>query len=188
MRTVNMLFDGNSDLVAYFTIKKIRQWPQSGGLCGLSVSTHEPDLANFILPFFKKWRWQGIAEAEIKIDSRDQKPKLIEINPRFCGYIGFPIACGVNFPWYMCQLLNGENPGPIKYSSGIQYINWSYYLKSVSSEWRETKNKKGFFAKIYRELKGKKITNNLDWGDWKVIATKMLFELTDRGKSSDVWN
>jgi len=186
MRTVNMLFDANSDLVSFYTIKKIRQWPNSGGLCALAVSTHDPDLADFILPFFKKCRWQGIAEVEIKIDSRDQKPKVIEINPRFCGYIGFPIVCGVNFPWYMCQLINGEKPKPVTYPSGVQYINWSYYIKSVFSEWLATKHKKGFFTNIRRELKGKKITNTLEWYDWKVIAAKMLFELIDRGKPSDV--
>lgn len=188
MRTVNMLFDSNSNLAAYFTTQKIRQWPNKGGISALSVSTHEPALVDFILPFFKKWRWQGIAEAEIKIDSRDQKPKLIEINPRFCGYIGFPIACGVNFPWYLCQLALGKELGPVEYSAGIQYINWASYLKSAVSEWMEGKNRKEVFRKIRRELKGKKVTNSMEWYDWKIIAAKMVFELMDRGKSSDVWN
>lgn len=181
MRTVNLLFDTNSELVAYFTTRKIRQWPNSGGISALTVSTHEPDLVDFILPFFKKYRWQGFAEAEIKIDARDEKPKLIEINPRFCGYIGFPIACGVNFPWYMCQLVNGEKPETVKYPSGIQYIHWPAYLKAVYSEWQKNKSKKKFFSKIRTEIKGKKVSNNMEWHDWKVIAAKMFFELLDRG-------
>lgn len=188
MRTVNLLFDKNSELVTYFTTRKIRQWPNSGGISALTVSTDEIDLVDFILPFFKKYQWQGFAEAEIKIDARDGTPKLIEINPRFCGYIGFPIACGVNFPWYMCQLLSGQQVDTAKYASGIKYVHWPTYLNAVYSEWRESKNRKGFFRSIRSEIKGKKVSNNMAWHDWKIIAAKMLFELTDRGKSPDVWN
>ncbi|RJP84782.1 MAG: hypothetical protein C4518_18230 [Desulfobacteraceae bacterium] len=189
MRTVNLLFDQNSELIASFTTRKIRQWPNSGGISALTVSTHEPDLVDFILPFFKKYRWQGFAEAEIKIDERDGMPKLIEINPRFCGYIGFPIQCGVNFPWVMCQLITGKRrPQMPAYSSGIKYIHWPTYLKAAYSEWRENRNRKEFFSKIREEIKGKKVSNNMEWQDLKIIAAKMIFELLDRGKSSDVWN
>ncbi len=87
----------------------------------------------------------------------------------------------------MCQLAQGKEVKPVKYPSGVRYINWPYYLKSVFSEWPESKNKKEFFMKIRRELKGKKVTNNMEWYDWRVIAAKMIFELTDRGKLSDVW-
>lgn len=188
MRTVNLLFDTNSELVAYFSTQKIRQWPNSGGVSALTVSTDEPDLVNFILPFFKKFQWQGFAEAEIKIDERDGQPKLIEINPRFCGYIGFPIACGVNFPWYMCQLMNGKKPESVKYLSGVKYIHWPTYLKAVYSEWWKLKNRKGFLRKIRTEINGKKVSNNMEWLDWKIITAKMLHELINRRKSPDVWN
>lgn len=184
MRTVNLLFDADGRLVTYFATKKIRQWPNSGGISVLSVSIHAPELVDFVLPFFNEWRWHGIAEAEIKLDARDQKPKLIEINPRFCGYAGFAIESGVNFPWYICQLAQGKQVEKAAYQAGIQYINWPYYLKAAFYEWVESKHKKATLTKICNELKGKKKVNNMEWADWKMIAAKALFKISSRGKIS----
>jgi predicted ATP-grasp superfamily ATP-dependent carboligase len=188
MRTVNLLFDVRSRLVACFAMKKVRQLPYSGGISVLSVSIHAPELVDFVLPFFKKWKWQGIAEAEIKIDARDQQPKLIEINPRFCGYIGFAMECGVNFPWQICQMAQGKEVTPSMYPAGVKYINWPSYVKSAFSEWVGRKDKKEAFMKICRELKGRKKTNNMEWADWKIIAAKIMLELANRGSRFSVRN
>jgi hypothetical protein len=88
----------------------------------------------------------------------------------------------------MCQLMNGERPEINGYAAGIKYVHWSTYLKAVHSEWQTNKNNKGFFSNIRSEIKGKKVSNNIDWQDWKVIAAKMIFELLGSGKSPDVWN
>jgi predicted ATP-grasp superfamily ATP-dependent carboligase len=188
MRTVNLLFDKMSRPAAYFATKKIRSWPHSGGISVLSQSIHAPDLVDFVMPFFEKWHWQGMAEAEIKIDARDQKPKLIEINPRFCGYIGFAIECGVNFPWYICRITQGKEIPPSMYPAGIKYINWPSYVKSAFSEWKASPGKSAVIIKCLNELKGRKKTNNLEWADWKIIAAKILFELSNKEGASDVWN
>ncbi len=188
MRTVNLLFDRRSRLAAHFATKKIRQWPNTGGISVLSESIQAPELVDFVMPFFKKWQWQGMAEAEIKIDARNQQPKLIEINPRFCGYIGFAIECGVNFPWYICRLAEEKDVEWAGYPTGVKYINWSSYLKAAFAEWKDSSNKRSTFIKIGNELKGKKMTNSMGWADWKIIVSKMLFELANKEGASDVWN
>lgn len=71
MRTVNLIFDKKSKIVAYFTTKKIRQWPHVGGISVLSISTDEWELVNMVLLFFRKWKWQEPAEVELKIDTRE---------------------------------------------------------------------------------------------------------------------
>ena len=180
MRTVNLLFDRKSQLAAYFTTKKIRQWPETGGISVLSVSTNEWKLVEMVLPFFEKWRWQGPAEVELKMDSRDHKPKLIEINPRFWGYIGFPIRCGVNFPMIACELARGalaQSGVYPKYPVGIKYINPSAYIKVIVSDMISSKNKLKAIAKIITDLKGKKVTNNIQLSDPLPIIGKILFEL-----------
>jgi D-aspartate ligase len=188
MRTMNLLFDENGKVVAHFATKKIRQWPNTGGISVLSESIHAPDLVDFVMPFFEKWHWQGMAEVEIKIDARDQKPKLIEINPRFCGYIGFAIACGVNFPWDICRLTEGKKVEKVSYPAGVEYINWPAYLKAAFSEVKVSKNKAAAIIKIRNELKGRKKTNNMAWADWKTVVAKMIFELSNKEGASDVWN
>ncbi len=94
MRTVVVLFDKGSKLVAAFTTQKHRQWPTIGGLTAVGVSTSEFHLVDQMLPFFKKWGWRGVAEVELKYDSRDGRYKVIEINPRFPAYLRFPNSCG----------------------------------------------------------------------------------------------
>jgi len=38
MKTLNLLFDKRSRLVAYFTTHKLKEWPNTGGLAALSIS------------------------------------------------------------------------------------------------------------------------------------------------------
>ncbi|MFQ5963203.1 MAG: ATP-grasp domain-containing protein [Candidatus Scalinduaceae bacterium] len=186
MRTLNLIFDKKGKLAAYFTTKKIRQWPITGGISALSISTNEWKLVEMVLPFFEKWRWEGPAEVEIKIDSRDNKPKLIEINPRFWGYIGFPIRCGVNFPMIACKLAQGhkaQHREYLKYPVGIKYINPSAYIKVIMQDIINSKNKINVIPRVLTELKGKKVSNNVQLSDPLPIIGKMLLELKSGIKS-----
>jgi predicted ATP-grasp superfamily ATP-dependent carboligase len=187
MRTVNLIFDKHSRLAAYFTTRKIRQWPPTGGTSALSISTDERELVDTALPFFEKWQWQGPAEVEYKIDPRDHRPKLIEINPRFWGYIGFPIQCGVNFPLIACHLAKGGDAADWaypKYAIGTKYINPTAYAKAVHVDFRRTKHKIRFIRQEWAELKGKKATNNLLWSDALSVIGKVLAELRPSNRSS----
>lgn len=189
MRTVNLVFDKKSRLAAYFTTRKIRQWPLTGGTSALSISTDERELVDIALPFFEKWRWEGPAEVEFKIDPRDNRPKLIEINPRFWGYIGFPIQCGVNFPLIACRLASGGNAQDWaypKYSIGIKYINPTAYAKAVRDDLLRSTNKLHWIRQIWADLKGKKATNNLQWSDSLSVVGKVLAELMP-SKHSYYW-
>jgi len=187
MRTVNLIFDKRSRLAAYFTMRKIRQWPLTGGITALSVSTDERELVDIVLPFFQKWQWRGPAEVEFKIDPRDHRPKLIEINPRFWGYIGFPIQCGVNFPLIACHLAKGGNAADWaypKYTIGTKYVNPTAYAKAVRADFQRTRHKIRLLRQVWKELKGKKATNNLQWSDALSVIGKMLAELKPSNRSS----
>jgi predicted ATP-grasp superfamily ATP-dependent carboligase len=189
MRTVNLIFDKKSRLAAYFTTRKIRQWPLTGGTSALSISTDERELVDIALPFFEKWQWQGPAEVEYKIDPRDNRPKLIEINPRFWGYIGFPIRCGVNFPLIACQLAKSGNARDWaypKYSIGTKYINPTAYARAVREDLRRSRHKVRCIRQAWAELKGKMVTNNLQWSDSLSFIGKILAELRP-SKGSSYW-
>lgn len=180
MRTINLLFDKKNRLAAYFTTKKLRQWPTTGGISALSISTNEWKLVKMVLPFFEKWKWQGPAEVELKIDARDNMPKLIEINPRFWGYIGFPAKCGVNFPMIACELALGATANDKeypKYDVGVKYINPSAYIKAVTSDIFQSNSKASSIARIVTDLKGRKVSNYVELSDFPVIIAKILYEL-----------
>ena len=144
MHTAVVLFNSNSELIAAFTMQKLRQWPSTGGITALGVSTNEFHLVEKLLPFFQKWRWRGPAEIELKLDPRDGQFKVIEINPRFPGYLRFPMICGVHFGLLAASLAHNEKTiAPLKYPSyaiGIKYANPSFFLRSAFSDIRSASN------------------------------------------------
>jgi len=184
MKTLNLLFDKSSRLAAYFTTHKLKEWPNTGGLAALSISTNDWHLVQWVLPFFKKWRYQGVAEVELKMDPRDGKPKLIEINPRFWDYIGFPVRCGVNFP-FLASKLALDNSRNVKtypsYPVNTKYINPYLYIKATLSEIMSSKQKIKMLGKALIQLKGKKVGNFFELLYIKVNIAKMLLQLL--GKS-----
>lgn len=193
MRTVNLLFDKAGKLAAYFTTQKYREWPITGGNSILSISTNDRHLVDWVLPLFEKLNWQGAAEVEIKIDERNGKPQLIEINPRFSGYIGFAIECGVNLPKIFCDLaVNkkhhiGEREFP-EYTTGLKYIHTSSFLRMAVQTVLSSSNKIQMLKILHKEWRGEKVGNNIKWRDWRVILIKALFEIVNKGDMMHVRN
>ena len=178
VRTIHLLFDKNNELIEHFILKKIHQWPITGGNTAYAESTHELELIEFMMPFFKKSLWEGPAGVQLIIDERDNKPKLIEINPRYAGSLAFPIQCGVNIPLAVCKAaLNNDCEISSNYSSGMFYIHLSFYIKAVLKELGLVKNKKAFLYQVIDELRQKKVGVLLDKKDFPVYLSKALVDL-----------
>lgn len=127
MKTVTLLFSPDSSLIAAFTLQKLRQFPSEGGVTALARSTNDEHLVHQVLPFFQKWRWRGSAEVELKYDARDHLHKIIEINPRYPGYLRFTGQCGLNLPSLAVSLALGHHaveafPFPA-FETGVGYCS-----------------------------------------------------------------
>lgn len=140
MKTVVVLFGPDSRLAAAFTTQKIRHWPQTGGPTAASRSTTDPDLVEIVLPFFQRWKWRGAAEVELKLDARDGRHKVIEINPRFPGYLRFAWQCGLNLPLLAARLALGDSRAAVdgvpRYRVGVTYVAPTLFLRTVGDEIR----------------------------------------------------
>jgi predicted ATP-grasp superfamily ATP-dependent carboligase len=183
MRTVNLVFDRNSRPAAYFTTRKIRQWPTTGGISALSVSTNDRELVEQVLPFFESLKWRGLAEVELKMDARDNTAKVIEVNPRIWGYVGFPIRCGVNFPLILCRLSMGEDAkeGEFpKYPTGVKYLNPWAAAKSIGYDILHGRDKFGSIRKAVSDLSGRKVGNNIHLSDPLPILGKLLYQMFEK--------
>lgn len=126
MKTLVVMYSQESKLVAAFTMRKVRQWPESGGRTAASVSTADEHLLHQMQPFFEKWKWCGPAEVELKTDPRTGEDKVIEINPRLPGYLRFLCDSGLGIP----ALASGDSmharldPLPFPgYPVGARYYN-----------------------------------------------------------------
>ncbi|MDH3690451.1 MAG: hypothetical protein OEU36_13315 [Gammaproteobacteria bacterium] len=140
MNTVVLLFTPSSRLAAAFTLRKIRQWPTTGGSTAVGVSTADHDLIKQVLPFFERWKWCGVAEVELKLDPRDGIHKVIEINPRHPGYIRFLHRCGIDFATLAAKIaLNGDDgtPRPLPaYRVGETYVSPTMFIKLMRQDMR----------------------------------------------------
>lgn len=181
-RTVQIVFDKKHNNIADFIIKKIHQWPITGGGTAYAESTNESELLEFVNPLFKKCPWEGPVGIQLIVDERDGKPKLIEINPRFTGSLPFTIQCGVNLPLIVC--LSALNRLDCKttstYDSGIFYINLSYYLRAIMKEFRLSNNKISFLFQTFKELKQQKKGSLIDRKEFPIFMMKKLVKLKDK--------
>lgn len=154
MRTAIVLFDRGGGLAAYFTTRKLRQWPPDGGVSVVSVSTDEFGLVESVLPLFRRWRWQGPAEVEFKLDPRDGRPWLIEVNPRFPGYVTFATGCGLNLPALACALARGAPAAaPPGYAVGRRYVNPTVLALTLAAELARGPDRRGALSRARAHLR-----------------------------------
>ena len=138
MKTVLLMFARDGRLAATFTTRKVRHWPLTGGSTAASVSTHERELVDLVLPFFEKWAWRGPAEVELKLDARDGRHKVIEINPRFPAYMRFPWHCGLDLPTLAARLSLGDTADDElpRYRTGVTYVAPTLFLRTLRDDRR----------------------------------------------------
>jgi predicted ATP-grasp superfamily ATP-dependent carboligase len=103
---VSVVCDRNHDVVSSLTIKKETLCPR-GSTWG-AVSVPEPELEKNFARLLRKIGWVGPAEGEFMLDRRNHRFHLIEINPRFTGWISASPAIGPNQPEIAMRLALGQ--------------------------------------------------------------------------------
>ncbi len=118
---VFILADGGR-VVARFAHRRIREKPPSGGVSVLRESVPVPEiLIEPVDRLVQALGWHGVCMIEFRIDARDGKPYLMEINPRFWGSLQLAVDSGVDFPHLLYRLALGEKPEPVlNYRNGIR--------------------------------------------------------------------
>jgi predicted ATP-grasp superfamily ATP-dependent carboligase len=140
---LGVLFDENSEPQAVFTCRKlstVRSKHIYQGIATYYVSEKIPEIIDIGLDFFKKIKWQGLAELEFKFDERDGRYKMFEINPRVWAWIRLPMECGVDFPEIYYNLACGEKVKPqFNFRSGVTFLrtitdSYSMYYKLMDRD------------------------------------------------------
>jgi len=106
------LLNERSKPIAMFCHKRIREYPITGGPSTFCESVYEPTIIKYGLNILKSIKWYGVAMVEFRLDHRDGKFKLMEVNPRFWGSLPLAIASGVDFPYLLCQMALGQSTEP----------------------------------------------------------------------------
>ena len=76
--------------------------------------------------------WNGVADIDILVDTRDRTPKILEVNPRFWQSLLGGLRAGVNFPLACCLSALGEEYS-CKQHTPVRYARPSLYVEVLLS-------------------------------------------------------
>jgi len=110
---VCLLFDQEGEMQASFVQRELRHFPHPIGPSTMQESVWEPEMVERAMAIMRKLPWCGVAELEFMVDPRDGIPKFMEINPRFWNSLNLSIQSGVDFPWMLYQIANGNRVYPV---------------------------------------------------------------------------
>ena len=118
---VGLLLNFKSEVRASFVYKRIREYPINGGPSTLRESVKKEDVREIAESLLKSLGWIGIAHVEFKIDPKDGKPKLLEVNPRFWGSLQLAVEAGVDFPYLLYRMAMDGDIHPVEdYRTGVK--------------------------------------------------------------------
>jgi predicted ATP-grasp superfamily ATP-dependent carboligase len=119
------LLMSKGQVLAQFAHQRVREKPPSGGVSVVCKGIEPPvDALESAKKLLQKFNWTGVVMVEFKRDSRDGMCKLMEVNARFWGSLQLAISSGINFPYLLYCLANGDEVTPqLTYKSGV-FSRW----------------------------------------------------------------
>lgn len=122
--------------IASFSDTRLRTYPPKVGACTLGVSTCDENALKIGQMLLDRLSWNGFAQVEFRLNPKDGKLYLMEINPRLWGSIQLPIFAGVNFPEIMIEsfLENKDiSPDELDYKTGVYFRWFGDYLSIIKN-------------------------------------------------------
>lgn len=141
---LSVYLDSAGQLLACFSIRKIRQYPPEFGVGTLVESGFYPELLEVSLPFLRAIGFCGIGNIEFKRDAGDGQLKLIELNARLWEQNAQAAQCGLNYPLIQYLDLLGQPPAPqTQFPVGVKWVDpladfmafWYEYRQGRLSPW-----------------------------------------------------
>ncbi len=121
--------------VASLVARRTRQYPIDFGYSSTLVQSIEFDeIERAAVRFLKSLDYSGLVEVEFKYDCRDRRYKLLDVNVRSWTWISLGGIAGVDFPYILWRLANGETVTPVRGRPGA---TWMYFSRDVVSACQE---------------------------------------------------
>lgn len=136
----NCYFDKNSEPVATFVARKIRQWPPGIGFSSLGEEIRNDAVLDATVRLFRSVKYYGLGYVEFKQDSRTGVSYIIEPNVgRPTGRSAIAEAGGVELLYIMyCDLLGLPLPAEREQKyGGAKWIDLRHDFQSALYYWRK---------------------------------------------------
>jgi len=179
---LHLLFDRDSELIEFFVLRKLRQWPRRSGITVAATSSHELGLIERVLPLFKHLRWSGPVEVELKRDERDGQDRVLEINPRFSGTLPFCLAAGVDMLQSMLNASRGRcGPRALRpyYAAGLYYWNPWPFARSVLRDLASVDGFRQGLRDLALPFARRPVGNPYRLSDPAALAGKLLLQVAE---------
>jgi predicted ATP-grasp superfamily ATP-dependent carboligase len=151
---VSLLYN-QGDIRALFTHKRIREYPIDGGPSTARVSTRNKEMEDMAIKLLDHVEWHGVAMVEFK-QIKNNKPILLEVNPRFWGSINQAVQSGVDFPYLLYKMAVEGDVKPVRsYKVGVKTRNTLIdfiSLKQSIIRNRDVSLLKEFFASYHEDV------------------------------------
>jgi D-aspartate ligase len=136
---------GENGPVATMVARRRRQHPPEFGRASTFAETVDlPDIEPPSERFLREIGYRGLVELEYKLDPRDGRLKLLDVNARTWGYHGLGRAAGVDFPYLLFRDQLGQANAPCRARPGVRWVRLLTDLPTAALEisrgrldWRE---------------------------------------------------
>jgi predicted ATP-grasp superfamily ATP-dependent carboligase len=126
-------------LHAAFARRRLRMFPPDFGNSSFMVSVGIEEVAgavDSVRALLESGRYRGIFSAEFKLDERDGKFKILEVNCRPWWYIQFAAECGVNVAeMAYLDALGVDLPAAGGYKRGVRFAFPDYDYHALKIRW-----------------------------------------------------
>ena len=178
----NGYFDADSRCLAAFTGRKIRQFPVHTGCASLGECTWVQEVADLTIGFMQAIGYRGILDIGYRLDPRDGKYKVLDINPRVGqAFRLFVAENGVDVIRAQYLDITGQAiPEPVVPIEGRRWIIEDYDIVSSLDYWREGTLGFGEWLGSFRKLR------EGAWFSWR-DPVPFLLMLGRFGKKFLIW-
>ncbi|MGH9507448.1 MAG: hypothetical protein ACRD13_11035 [Terriglobales bacterium] len=142
----------NGRALASMTVCRRRQHPAEFGRASTYVETVAvPEIESLSLRFLRAIHYYGLVELEFKLDPRDQRHKLLDVNGRTWGYHSLGSAAGVDFPY----LLYADQLGlPTPEAQGRVGVRWVRLTTDLPAAMQAIFQRRLKWRDYWRSLRG----------------------------------
>jgi D-aspartate ligase len=128
-----LCYDGEP--LAFMTARRTRQVPMDFGRFSSFVETvDDPGLVEPATRLLRQLRYTGLVEVEFKLDPRDGKYKLLDVNTRVWGWQTLCGRAGVDFPYLLWQLIQGQTIPYLRARTGVRWARMGADLYTAFRE------------------------------------------------------
>jgi D-aspartate ligase len=125
--------DGRS--LATMAVRRLRQRPLDFGRSSTFVETVDlPELEEIACHFLSRIDYYGLVEIEFKLDERDGRYKLLDVNPRTWGYHSLGPRAGTDFPYLLFRDQLGHTVDSVRAAAGVKWVRLSTDLPTALPE------------------------------------------------------